>query len=369
MKNYSITFVILLFVFFLLVKGNSGQNFYDKRYNQVTYAAAHNAQSCKKSVVQNQDKSITEQLNAGIRAFKIPLWYDIDVSGRLYICACHGLSKSLLLDLHDDQILANVPYLARPIVKKVLQYVRPLLPTVKDALCAAYGQYDSDLGIIPFNHKAYDPAAVPLVSLCNEICSFVACNKSAIVTLILEDFTNNYGLIASSIRESGLLRYVHTQSIDQPWPTLNKMIKSGQRVVILVRSDSGTQNLDYPWLHNLWDYAWDTRFSFSRERDFNNDVVPNRGKKAFEKRNSPPCNKLFIMYHFITPVAGGSAWWARKVNRYPCIKRRCDRLYRQTGCMPNFIQVDFFEYPNNDIFRVVNDINRFSVWQPSKIVR
>lgn len=333
----------------------------NKRYNEVAYATTHNAQSYKKSIVQNQDKSITEQLKAGIRALKIPLWYDIDKNGKLYICACHGFSKSLILNLHDEQILANVPYLARPIVKKVLQYVRPLLPTVRDALCAAYGQYDSDIGLIPFNHKAYDPAAVPLTELCKEICAFVVRNKRAVITLILEDFTNNYDLIAAAIVDSGLSLYVHTQDIKQQWPTLNAMIKSDKRVVILVRSDNGTQNVQYPWLHNLWDYAWDTLFTFKREKDFNNDVVPNRGRQAFEQRNSGPRNKLFIMYHFITPVAGGSAWWARRINKYSCIKRRCERLCKQAGQMPNFIQVDFFEYPHNDIFRVVNDLNRLTI--------
>ena len=33
------------------------------------------------------------------------------------------------------------------------------------------------------------------------------------------------------------------------------------------------------------------------------------------------------------------------------------KLAQQTGHIPNFVQVDFFEYPNNDIFKVINSLN------------
>ena len=79
-----------------------------------------------------------------------------------------------------------------------------------------------------------------------------------------------------------------------------------KRMIIFVRSNDTAHYNCYPWICPLWDYAWDTRFNFSRIGDFKYDKVPNRGKEAFEQRHSGPKNKLFIVYHFITPFAGGA---------------------------------------------------------------
>ena len=90
----------------------------NKRFNEVAYPTAHNAQSYKKSIVQNQDLSIPQQLEAGIRAFKLPIWYDCDDQGHYYACVCHGLSKDMIYSLSEAQILNRIPYLMRSTYKK-----------------------------------------------------------------------------------------------------------------------------------------------------------------------------------------------------------------------------------------------------------
>jgi hypothetical protein len=328
-----------------------------KRYNEVAYATTHNGQSYKKSMVHNQDKTITEQLNAGIRAIKIPLWYGTDEQKKPCICACHGVSKSLLLNIPEQKIIEQVPSIFRDYVQHLINDVRPALQVVQDALRMAYGATDDSYGISSFPHGMFDPACQPFKNICNEVALFLRDHRQEIITLILEDFTENIDLIASDITSSKLNAYIHTQDIQKPWPTLGELVDSDKRLIILICSKNYDRIKEFPWLCPLWDFAWDTQFSFKCFADMRRDSVPNRGKEAFNTRNEYPKNKLFIVYHFITPFVGGDIRWAKRINKYSILKNRLEKLTRMTGHIPNFVQVDFFEYPHNDIFRVINSFN------------
>ena len=229
-----------------------------------------------------------------------------------------------------------------------------------DALAVAYGQSDQECGILPFRHSMFDPAALPLKTVCSQIRNFLDTHPHEILTLILEDFTYNLPLLAHAFQKTGLINYAHAQSVSKSWPKLSAMIARNKRLVVFLRSSDQAPYKNFPWLNPLWEFAWDTKWQFNRARDFLKDEVPNRGKKAYELRKTDPHNKIFIVYHFITPFAGGSKKWARKVNRASLLKWRLNELRKKTGHIPNFIQVDFFQYPHNDIFKVINEINAIS---------
>lgn len=329
----------------------------NKRFNEVAYPTAHNAQSYKRSIVQNQDLSIPEQLEAGIRAFKLPIWYDYDINGRYYACVCHGISKDLMQSITDAQILSQIPFLMRSRVQKILQQLKPVLPMVTDALVLAYGQSDDTFGMLPFRHSMFDPAALPLEKVCSHVAAFLKKYPHEILTLILEDFTYDLPLLADAFQKTGLSKYAHAQEISQPWPTIASMVARNKRLVIFLRSSDNAPYNKFPWMNPLWAFAWDTKWQFYRARDFLKDEVPNRGKNAYEMRKTDPNNKIFIVYHFITPFAGGSKKWACRVNRAKVLKWRLHELQKRTGHIPNFVQVDFFQYPHNDIFKVINELN------------
>jgi len=337
----------------------SCQQYAHKRYNTVAFATAHNGQSFMPSAVRNQDCSIAIQLKRGIRAIKIPVWYGTDTQGKRILYACHGVSKTLLHDAYLGNMLNKVPWAFKPFAQKVFHSIEPVNQMVVDALRIAYGATDDENGVIPFNHAILDPSARPLSAVFTEVGSFLTKNRHEIVTLILEDFTNNRSAIASAVHLGGIYSYVHTQPIDKPWPTIGQMINDNKRLVIFVRSENEqSPKENYPWLHDLWSFAWDTKWDFKKVNDFKHDCVPNRGVQAFATRNAGPCNKLFIVYHFITPLTGGSKQWASRANRTAILEPRLRSLWKQTGHIPNFIQVDFFEYPRNDIFTVVNRMNK-----------
>ena len=137
-----------------------------KRYNEVAYATTHNGQSFKKSLVHNQDKTIMQQLEAGIRAIKIPLWYGSDESGNKVISACHGISKSLLYCMYEQKIVKQVPCIWRTQAKKLLDVAAPAIAAMRDALRLAYGECDGQQGLIPFAHGMFDPACQPFKHIC-----------------------------------------------------------------------------------------------------------------------------------------------------------------------------------------------------------
>ena len=360
LKNLEIIWICLISISEIIaaqIPCNGSVLLWSKRYNEVAYATTHNGQSFKKSLVHNQDKTITQQLEAGIRAIKMPLWYGCDEQGNRVVCACHGMSKSLLYTMNEQQIVERIPCIWRAQAKKILDDVSPAITATRNALRVAYGEDDGQQGLIPFPHGMFDPACQSFKKICAEVRAFLDTHPYEIITFVLEDFTDNIPLIASDIQESGLFKYVHTQHRDRPWPTLGKLVATGKRMIIFVRSNDTAHYSRYPWIAPLWDYAWDTRFNFSRLADFRHDQVPNRGKESFGQRHSGPQNKLFIVYHFITPFVGGSKKWAKRANRISVLKSRLNKLAQQTGHIPNFVQVDFFEYPNNDIFKVINSLN------------
>lgn len=330
----------------------------DRRYNEVAYAAAHNGQSHKESEVHNQDHDITQQLNNGIRALKIHVWYDKDEVGKVVPFVCHGIDKKYLYEIPSEKIMYQVPLFYKPFAKALLEKVDPVKHIVFEAFKVAYGT-DNSAGLIPFNHCVLDPAARPLSKALGEIRAFLDTHPHEVVTLIIEDHTKNLPMIADDFKQSGLMNYMVQQRLDAPWPTLREMIAKNQRLVLFVHGDEYLPYDMYPWMHYIWHFAWDTKWEFKSTNDFNDcayDVIPHRGAAAFQEKSSPN-NKIFIVHHFVTELMGGSKANAKKANKKLVLKPRLERLAKQARHIPNIIQVDFYQYPSNDIFDVVNEIN------------
>lgn len=331
----------------------------NRPYNHVAYAATHNGQSHIESDVHNQDIDITAQLDSGIRAIKIHVWYNQDEHGKQIPFVCHGIDKEYLYSVPMEKFFEQVPIFYRPFAKAMMEKLEPMKGIVANAFEAAYG-HDNSAGLIPFNHCVLDPSKRPLGALLLDVRTFLDANPHEVVTLIVEDHTSNLDFIAADFKASGLLTYVHTQPINAPWPTLGQMIKDNKRLVVLLHGAEDLNYAQYPWMHYIWTYAWDTRWEFKHCADFKNcdlDVLPHRGKQAFAARHEGAHNKIFVVHHFVTDFLGGSKASAKKVNKRPVLKSRLERLAQQTGHIPNIIQVDFFQYPNNDIFDVVNELN------------
>ncbi|MBI2061146.1 MAG: hypothetical protein HYT87_15510 [Nitrospirae bacterium] len=174
-----------------------------------------------------------------------------------------------------------------------------------------------------------------------EIRAFMDRHPSEILSIIFE---SNVGAaeIEASFVESGLLGYVHAQTPGAPWPTLEAMIRSGDRLVVFTDFDGGA----LPWYHDVWEYAWETHYHFESAGEFTCKI--NRGR---------PENSLFIMNHFLTsPIAHPSL--AEQVNFNPLLIDRAKQCWGESGRRPNFVTVDF--YSIGDLFAVVDELNGLS---------
>lgn len=332
----------------------------NKRFNEVSFAATHNGQSHDESAVQNQSLTLTEQFEQGIRATKIHVWYDKDEKGNTIPFVCHGVTKEMLDGSYLEKIVDKVPRMFQGWARDALKELEPINILVRDACKAAYGDGDGAQGIIQFRHCILDPSRRPLVVLLKEIKQFLATHPQEILTVIVEDHTNNLDQVAADFKAQGLDSLAHTQDVAKEWPTLKEMLKSGKRLVVLFHGDEKLEYQKYPWLHPIWSFAWDTAWEFQEAAHLNDpkkDIMPKRGQQAYNDRHKGARNKLFIVHHFITPMAGGCKKSARKVNKKSVLQDRLERLTKMAGQKPNIIQIDFFEHPQHDILDVVCQLN------------
>lgn len=363
MKKYLLVIVLVIFsgipVFGIEKIVNGSKTLWNKRYNEAAYAATHNGSSHMACPVQNQDMPIAQQLKCGIRATKVHVWNTKGPQGETVPYVCHGITQDLFEGPYLDQVVDKVPSLFRGWARDVLKQMEPVNELVRDAFKAAYGDGKKP-GVIQFNHCIFDPSRKQLAGILTDVKVFLDANPNEVFTLILEDHTKDLAKIALDFQNGGLLPYLHVQDISRPWPTLGNMVESNKRLVVLLHGDESLDYSKYPWMHNMWHFAWDTEWNFSdisSLKDVSKDIVPKRGQKTFADRMNGPKNKLFVVHHFVTPSTGGCKKSAKKVNHKSFLTARVNRLRDFTGQIPNFIQVDFFQYPNNDIFEVVLALN------------
>ena len=332
----------------------------NKRFNEVSFAATHNGQSHEESAVQNQILTLTEQFEQGIRATKIHVWYDKDEKGNCIPFVCHGVTKDMLDGSYLEKVVDKVPRVFQGWARDALKELEPINILVRDACKAAYGDGDGSQGVIQFRHCILDPSRRPLATLLGEVKQFLVTHPQEILTVIVEDHTNNLDQIATDFKVHGLDAFAHTQDIAKEWPTLREMVKSGKRLVILFHGKEDLDYKKYPWLHPIWLFAWDTAWEFqdpSHLNDPKKDIMPKRGQQAYTDRHKGVRNKLFIVHHFVTPLAGGCKKSARKINKKSFLQNRLERLTKSAGQKPNIVQIDFFEHPQHDILDVVCELN------------
>jgi hypothetical protein len=192
-----------------------------------------------------------------------------------------------------------------------------------------------DNGVSVVYHGYSFLGSKPLSTYLNTIKHFLDTNPNEIITIILECYTNA-NAIENDMSNAGLTNYLHSQNSNSPWSTLQTMINSNKRLVVLSDKSDATSNQD--WYHYVWDFAVENKYG-----EINCDY--NRGN---------PSNKLFIYNHFVTSNMGSVAK-ARRVNSNPDFLNYVTQCQLLKNKFPNFITVDFYEI--GDALEVVNLLN------------
>lgn len=178
----------------------------------------------------------------------------------------------------------------------------------------------------------------PLDDALCELRQFLEQNPGEIVTLLYEDHVVP-AMVLGAAERAGLMPYVYAHRAGEMWPTLGEMVASGRRVVMFAE-EHGEVSGSYL---DLYAHAGETRYSFRTPGEM--DCMPNRGSVS---------HPLFILNHFLTRQ-GGSAALSRQVNFNPLLEMRALRCMQETGRLPNFLAVDFYDI--GDVFALARGLN------------
>lgn len=269
----------------------------DRPYDDVTYAATHNAMSSPDVVPvwPEHDGGITEQLDAGVRA--------------------------LLIDTKHWEPLPSAGALAG-----LVEEGEPRLPpALASALYGTFaGLRDGKPGAF-LCHIHCGFGAQPLVEGLGEVRDFLERNPHDVVTLIIQDGIPP-GETAAAFDEAGLLDYVHPQRDGEAWPTLGELIERGERLVVFAEEEGPPPD----WYANAFEAMQETPFLFLSPDAFS--CAENRGN---------PDASLFQMNHWVQRIAPDRADSA-VVNRLDVLVARARQCEAERGLRPNFLAVNFY---------------------------
>jgi hypothetical protein len=274
-----------------------------KRFNQVVLPGAHNAMSAASLGwrIPNQSVAIPEQLETGIRA--------------------------LLIDTHYGRLQAD--------------------GTVKTDDDGSVTEGERGLYLC---HVICQIGASPLVPVLQSIRKFIRAHRNNVLTIINEDKISP-GDFAAAMSESGLLDYVYEGAPGPRWPTLKRMIRSRQQVVVLAENDAGS----FPWYHNAYDgIVQETPFRFETPNLLTDPVnwpascAPNRGGST---------GSLFLVNHWSppTPPSQTDIATVEQVNSQQVLVGRAEECARERGRLPSILAVDQFAI--GGLFAAVRQLN------------
>ncbi|MGK2955367.1 MAG: hypothetical protein ACSLFI_06840 [Solirubrobacterales bacterium] len=278
----------------------------DRPLDQVVLPGTHNSMSAAELewTLPNQTYSISNQLNQGVRALLFDTKYgQADINGTVT-----NISKSEGRITHAQTFM-----------------------------CHEYCQLGS----------------VDLTEELGRIKDFLVANPREVLTFINQDGISPEDY-ATAVENSGLLPYVYQGSATS-FPTLEEMIDSGQRVVMLAEQEAA----GVPWYHLAYDGpVMETPYEFTEPQEgnstgkltdpamLNESCAPNRGAEG-----SP----LFLMNHWITTGVTPQAARAAIVNTRQAVVARARACEARRGKLPSIVAVDFFG--QGDLIGAVKELN------------
>ncbi len=282
----------------------------DRPANEIAYAATHNAMSISDYgwLWPSHDGTITDQLNAGVRA--------------------------LLIDTHYADTVEKV--------ESALETMPPPAQVVAEEVIEA-GEFEGKGDDSFLCHMVCGLGARILADTLNEIAAFMEANPREVLFLIIQDDITPEDT-ALALESVGLDQYIYDHPAGQPWPTLGEMIDSGQRLVVMAEEEGPPPS----WYQHVWDITMETPYTFINYDDFSCDA--NRG---------PDDAPFFLLNHWIQRGAPNRVD-AAIVNEYDFLLDRAQQCTTERGKIPNFVAINF--YQNGDVMDVVNTLN--GVYEP-----
>ena len=306
---------------------NRDNSLCDLRLDQVTFPGVHHAFASPDYagyLFAQQTGTITDQLNAGVRAVNIDTHYGVPSAARI-----PGEDTPIVLTDKAAEMEARSGHSDEDATaaKRAAQLA-----------AAAPKDADAERGIY-MCHSNCETGAIELEKGLGEIKDFLDSHPDDVLMLTIHDFTSPADT-AAVIDAAGLGDRVATLRHGEPLPTLRTLIDSGRTLLVFAeRGDPGGP----PWYHKMYDWFQETPFSFTDKEQF--DCAPNRGR---------PDAQLFLINHWVTLSPPNPAVEAT-VNSREVLDKRIQQCLRERGLAPNIVQVQFAE--RGDLFSTVQEIN------------
>ncbi len=295
----------------------------DRTFDEVAYAATHNSMSVAGKpgwYLAEQGLDIVPQLDSGVRALLIDVWYGRDAGNGRVRTAARSYEEAL--QVARDELGPDVVDSAL----RVVDAVAPGDPQGEEALYLCHGLCET--GATSFDATLRD------------IGSWLATHPDEVLTLFIEDHVDADD-IGAAVEEAGLADAVYTPVRGEAFPTLGEMIRSGRRLVVMLESGDGRPTR--PWLVNGFDFVQETPFTFPTVESFS--CRPNRG------RDDAPLLQINHWLSGFTSLVSD----ARRVNAADVLGARVDRCAEERSMMPNLIAVNYADI--GDTLAVVDRLN------------
>jgi len=303
----------------------------DRPLNDVAFPATHNSMASvtiPSWLFGQQDGTIQEQLDYGIRGLLIDTYYGFPVKGGVRTDLSTLPKRELAVQEVGEQAV------------KAAERIRSRLG-------------DQNLGPrqIYLCHGFCEIGSVTLSATLAELRTYLVSNPGAVVIVINQDEGVTPADIERAFAQAGLLDLIYRGPLG-PFPTLREMIDSGQRLVVMAENDAG----NIPWYHLAYSRALqETPFRFTSAGELTDSSQLAESCRA---NRGPATAPLFLVNNWVDTTPFPRASLAAVVNARAALLRRTRTCQRIRHRLPTLVAVDF--YQQGDVLGVVRTLNGLS---------
>jgi len=304
-----------------------------KRLDEVVLPATHNAMSAADLpgwFSAEQQKSIPDQLRAGVRGLLIDAHYGIKVKGGVRTDL--GPASERAGDADRALYVKTVGAAGLNAIGRIRDRVIPGGGKPGVYLC----------------HRFCELGATALDDALGGIHDFLVLNPGEVIAIVIEGYVTPADVVAS-FRRSGLSNLVYTGPPAGPFPTLREMVDRNQRVVVYAERNGGAA----PWYTAGYAKAiQETPYTFKSAKLLTDPAnlpascAPNRG---------PATAPLFLVNHWVNTDPTPKISSAAAVNTKAALVARADACRKIRGHLPNLLAVNF--YGTGDLFAAADELN------------
>jgi hypothetical protein len=313
---------------------NGAESLCDRAYDEVAVPATHNSMSAATNpgwLFAQQELGIPDQLRDGVRALLIDAHYGVETQD--------GTIKTDLSDLSRGERATYAEELGEDALDAALR--------VRDRIVGSPEVGEPGVYLC---HRFCELGAIPIDQAFGNLRDFLAANADEVVTVVIEDYVAPADIAAAAERTE-LIDEVYTGPVGEPWPTLQEMIDSGGRALMMAENRAGGD--DYPWYHPVYaELVQETPFSFKKPALLTD---PGKLTVSCEPNRGPASAAVFLINHWIDTSPAPKPSNAAIVNTREALLDRIHHCEQQRDLTANLIAVDF--YKEGDVFGAARELN------------